>query len=209
MARHHPYGSVSADMSAHLVFRTPTSGWLATNSKASGIHLYRTTNGGDSWQRLRISSPKDMSLSTNIAGPSFSSDGQKGLLLVQYATTTGGSSIAAYQTQDGGQVWTLVHSALRIPPKSLVQAPATVSDQVAWFWINSYLEKTTDGGANWTRVAVGAPSRLSDKDMARSMVLVNSAAAWVVNERTQPDQRPFRSELLTTTNGGATWHRIN
>jgi photosystem II stability/assembly factor-like uncharacterized protein len=101
--------------------------------------LYRTTDGGDSW---------DMTLVTSDTITSIVVDHQKPNVL--YAATRGPYDV--YKSTDGGDTWALIRS--NNPPfeepsgNLLVMDPHVPSHVYLGGW--GYIAETTDGGMTWS-----------------------------------------------------------
>jgi photosystem II stability/assembly factor-like uncharacterized protein len=115
-----------------------------------------------------------------------------------------GSKGALLATTDGGQTW----AVRRAPTEDTLRDVYFVNEQVGWLVCDrsiyllrtkeeprSYLLRTTDGGATWSRVeATGA-----DVDVLLTRVaFIDHSRGWAFGEM---------GALYTTTDGGASWKR--
>lgn len=180
-----------------VAFRTRRDGWLG------GRSLYRTTNGGRTWRRLRLPLPPgkgDPELpASHFAPPTF-----YGPRAFAAAGTRRGNRlvISVYATPDLGSHWTRrlqfdVRRGTYVGSDVLLSAPA---NGVAWVSAPSprpILYVTRDGGRHWAHDALRVPGA------AR---LWNVAALDGDTAIVQTDV-PGRSLTFVTHDGGRTWHQ--
>ena len=146
--------------------------------------LYVATDGGKTWQELTTFS--DWSLS-----PDF-------LSFVNASTGfIGSSSGYLAETSDGGRTFAVVSPAAPSAPP--VQALDFVSASDGWRIVAGEIQATHDGGKSWAVVPLGY-----DALAAR---LGSESTAWVIAAQHGTD--PNQSLLLTTSDGGRTWTRID
>lgn len=153
--------------------KNPNVVWVGTgenNSQRSvgfGDGIYRTRDGGKSWENLGLKEsehigriaidPRDSNVVYAAAqGPLWRSGGDRGL----------------YKTADGGKTWTrILHvsddtgiNEVHIDPRdpSILYASAYQRRRHVWTLINggpeSAIYKSTDAGATWRKIAAGIPS---------------------------------------------------
>jgi photosystem II stability/assembly factor-like uncharacterized protein len=115
-----------------------------------------------------------------------------------------GSKGALLVTTDGGQTW----AVRRAPTEDTLRDVYFVNEQAGWLVCDrsiyllktkeeprSYLLRTTDGGASWSRVEVTG----ADVDVLLTRVaFVDNSRGWAFGEM---------GALYTTTDGGASWKR--
>jgi photosystem II stability/assembly factor-like uncharacterized protein len=112
-----------------------------------------------------------------------------------------------YLTTDGGATWSKGKVPGDVPPSTLQHvlfvdatngwAVAGDPDDEETFGL---LLHSTDGGANWKRVAVDTKQALTD------VYFVDAQHGWVVGQSIDPaSDTPGPSQILATSDGGATW----
>jgi photosystem II stability/assembly factor-like uncharacterized protein len=185
------------------------AGWV----EADALHaprsepLYRTLDGGRSWQRLaRVPTGCQLDFVDERHG-----------WCAAIGSALGSASVALYRSADGGSSWTLV-SRTAVPP-----APSTPGslpfgcDKVITFtsptvgWASSfcnggspYLYTSRDGGSHWhalpqVPLPAGAPTRagegigVPDVDGARVTLAVEIAGS------------PGATAIATSSDGGKSW----
>lgn len=130
--------------SVRLSFATPSDGWLevqtVSSSNFSNANLYRTTDGGVTWTKLKI--PIAGAITFVSADDGFVSGGVTGGDL--YATTDAGSSWQAV-TLPGEPAGEIYGPAFTSLTDGLV---SVTSPSVNGASITVY--RTTDGGSTWT-----------------------------------------------------------
>lgn len=192
--------------------RNPKTVWVGTgeswvrNSVSVGDGIYRSNDGGDSWQRLGLEKteriarvavdPADSSKVFACAlGPLFNDSDERGV----------------YVTRDAGKTWekTLAGAPdtgcadLSLDPKDgkIVYAALWQHRRSPDFFNSggpkSGLFKSTDGGATWRKLAKGLP----EGDLGRIAVEVSPAKSSVVYASVEAK----KSGLYRSEDGGETW----
>ena len=171
--------------------------------------LYRTTDGGTSWQKVLF-----VSDSTGVVDLVLRPDQPSTLLAAAWerirrpaAYRYGGITCGVYKSTDGGDTWALAGGGLPVPSENLgrigislcAAQPAVMhaiyADRTGNF---AGLWRTTNGGVSWTRTT---DSALSD--------VYSSYGWWFGNCRTHPvdPNQVFvlGLDFYRTTNGGSSW----
>ena len=164
--------------------------------------IYRTQDGGGSWERLRTGTEKslyDISFADEQNGWAV---GRRGFII---------------NTKDGGETWTRQH-APRVPVRHIFSVHA-VSAQIAWAvgdWGARY--KTDDGGKTWQDLSLLVKETdptfqyLSEDDLEafrrgdkvyddtylNDVFFLNEMQGWIAAEY---------GILYYTEDGGESWHR--
>jgi photosystem II stability/assembly factor-like uncharacterized protein len=202
-----PPGKLDVYFSA-LDFVSADQGWIAETkasnspSQVGPTVVYRTTDGGRTWQRQ---------LSWDGPGPEqvrFSADGKQGLVV-------GRGGVPLFQTSDGGATW----ERMSLPPAATQVAQLYFLDSREG-WVISYLNEatpgfagvfnTTDGGRTWTQTA-----RLDvNKDFSYGpggslqgqLVFRDSSTGWFVGSNYSGTNIPVvELHLFVTSDGGRSW----
>lgn len=171
--------------------------------------VYRTTDGGASWQRVLF-----VSDSTGVVDLVIRPDSPRTLFAAAWERMRhvrhyryGGPTCAVYKSTDGGDSWSIVGGGLPAPgansgriglalctsqPDNLY---AVYADKTGYF---AGMYKTTNGGSNWTRTTDGALSNV-----------FSSYGWWFGNCRVSPvdPNRVFvlGLDFYRSTNGGSSW----
>ncbi len=90
-----------------VVFRDTANGWLTGYSMGNAIYVYRTKDGGLTWDFQQLSIPNGY---TAIGGsaqsyPAIFFDNKKGLMPIYLGKATSGINLFFYITADGGDNW--------------------------------------------------------------------------------------------------------
>jgi len=190
-----------------LHFVSANEGWIAeskaSNSLAGPTVLYRTTDGGRSWQRR---------LTWDGPGPEqvrFSADGKGGLVV-------GRGGVPLFRSSDGGASW----ERMSLPPEASQIALLYFLDAREG-WVVSYLNEatpgfagvfhTTDGGQHWTQVARLDVNKqfsygLVGGSLQGSLMFHDSSTGWFIGGTVSGTNIPIVApHLYITHDGGKTW----
>ncbi len=169
-----------------------TTGWI-TGSIAipNFVYLYRTQDGGVSWQQQSLPSPFPI----QATQPPMFFSASEGLLPVTFSTPQG-PSFAIYATHDGGATW-----SSSTPLSMMTGTWDFLTMQQGWVVgaNGSSLNETSDGGQHWTAIAPSANfQHISQLDF------VSAPEGWAIS--TPPPAAPV---LLKTMDGGQTWVQVS
>ena len=153
-----------------------------TEASAGSLGVWRSVNGGATWQRVLM-------MTSGATSISMTEDANGVLYLGVYTVgTLGNASIC--KSSDGGAHWTTVYydsTARHVHCVTVDLANgyvyATVGDQRVWPWYTSYVIRSTDGGASWKQI-LSLPQMLA-------VVAVDSVAA---NGTLVPSARLFATD---------------
>lgn len=209
----------------HDVWATPTGAiassaflngevaWIVGWVKQGSAHpspsepLYRTRDGGKSWQRLtHVPNGCQLDFVDQLHG-----------WCVQISAAAGSEGFDAYRTLDGGSTWTLASS---LGPNDSGAIPRDVpfgcdktitftSPSVGWIssWCNGgsyYLFTTDDGGSQWQRRQVPLPPGTSTLDEGSGLGRP-VAAGDNVAVSARIGGMPETTAVATSADGGLTW----
>jgi photosystem II stability/assembly factor-like uncharacterized protein len=169
-----------------------TTGWITGNIATNTVYLYRTQDGGVSWQLQSL--PSSSFAPVQTLPPVFFS-ATEGLLPVTFFNGEG-SGLAFYATHDGGATWS--HST---PLSAAGSAWDFLTMQQGWVVgaNGATLNETSDGGQRWTPITPSANFRnISQLDF------VSAQEGWAISTTT-----PSAPVLLRTMDGGQTWAQIS
>lgn len=192
--------------------------WVGTgegnprNSAGVGNGIYRSLDGGESWEHLGLERserihrviihPHDpLTVYVGAMGPAWSDGDQRGV----------------YKTTDGGATWERVLyldqrtgvADLVMDPKNPEKLFAAMWSFRRWPWFfesggpGSGLFVTHDGGRNWRRL--GEADGLPAGDLGRIGVAIAQSDPEVVYALAEAE----RSELLRSDDGGSQWRTVS
>ncbi|MEL7426265.1 MAG: glycosyl hydrolase [Bacteroidota bacterium] len=196
----------------------PAVVWVGTGENVSGRHVgwgdgvYKSTNGGKSWQQMGLESsehigkilidPRNSDVVFVAAeGPLWSSGGERGV----------------YKTQDGGANWTLVLAIdedtgvtdLEFAPgdPDIIYAAAYQRRRHTWALLaggpNSGIYKSSDNGDSWRQVKTGLPAG----DMGKIGLGVTPANPNLVYATIEADSK--EKGFYRSSDQGESWEKRN
>jgi photosystem II stability/assembly factor-like uncharacterized protein len=118
-----------------LNFINQDTGWMYSSVCLDGYKLFKTTNSGNTWAPLQISSDNIINMNYSVIDESN--------IMVTAANSDFVYSI--FKTTDGGINW----SSNLISMNGNAGAVHFVSPQIGWIKVNSDLYKTTNSGGSW------------------------------------------------------------
>ena len=172
-----------------LSFVDPLNGWVGGSTPQDGfIWLYRTEDGGLSWEHQNLSMPPSYEFAqASVDAPLFFAGGQ-GLLPVQLRYEE--SATVFYRTIDGGENW-LVTTPVATRGKYAV---ASATEIIVWDG-SSEIYSSLDGGENWT----STPSDWHPADTLRALDFVSATHGWAISDE---------AGFFRTVNGGMSWEKL-
>jgi photosystem II stability/assembly factor-like uncharacterized protein len=210
-------GAIAVDPLRHETVWVGTGESWTRNSVSIGDGIYKSTDGGASWQNMGL--PESERISRIIVHP------QKGDIV--YACVPGklwsdSADRGVYKTTDGGKTWTLVLkgpnlstgcAGLSMDPKEPDVLMAGMWDFRRRGWTSrsggdgptassgSSLQRTTDGGKTWTALTKDANQGLPPGPWGRIEVAYAPSDPKIVYAFIESKD----SALFASSDGGATW----
>jgi len=197
--------------------RNPNVVWVGTGennvlrSVSYGDGVYKSVNGGRSWENVGLKASEHIGKilidprNTDVVyvaahGPLFTSGGDRGL----YKTTDGGKTWN--RILDGGE-WAGVADVVMHPSNPDILIASTWQKvRRQWGYIaggpQSSLQRSTDGGATWTRVHTGLPS----EELGRIGLAISPVDPDVVYAIVEAAND--RGGFYRSTDNGITWNRM-
>ncbi len=155
------------------------------------IYLYRTKDGGASWEAVHVKPPDGYDQADfETRGPLFTSSSIAYLPVT--VSSQNGVMLAIYVSRDGGTSW--LQTPTFIPQGGAMDF---VSPQDGFVWNGSSFYVTHDGAQTWTTVAPD----VTFGDTFSGMDFVTTETGFVLTS----DVNGGRG-LYKTTDGGATWN---
>ncbi len=193
--------------------------WVGTgeiwtrNSVSLGDGLYRTKDGGSSWDKIGFEK------SERISGIEIHpEDGNTVYVGVLGALWSSSEERGVYKTTDGGKTWeNILYVDDTTGVSDLIMDPSNPNILYASMWefrrtawnfnsggTNSGLYKSTDGGTTWNKIHNGFPEgKLGRIGIAIAPSNPNRVYAVIESEQNK-DKGLYRSD-----DGGANWERTN
>jgi photosystem II stability/assembly factor-like uncharacterized protein len=210
-------GLSSAGDKESLQFASTTAGWLTAFSGTGAPLIWRTNDGGASWEQQSLSAPSGVYLAgdASLYTPEIFA-GDVALLAMDvslqpepngqpYVVPSEGypSALFVYTSRDGGRHWTGI---TRLPPIGSDQYPLVwkLLDPDHW-WVGTNRQdwRTSDAGRTWKRIEI--PATLSSLDFASPEI----GWAVVASAPSQPGSFARGSALLLSVDGGTHWSQVS
>jgi photosystem II stability/assembly factor-like uncharacterized protein len=152
--------------------------WVAASSKTdSNITVFRTNNGGQTWQPVRVSVDNLQTIYT-LSSINFINS-KRGWLMVQPDHGVNSEPAQLFSTTDGGATWTstAITWGSENPEKPIANSlpfGGTIffqNTEIGWltgsYATTTYKElyMTQDGGRTWKQQKINLPSSLSDGEL--------------------------------------------
>jgi len=193
--------------------------WVGTgevwtrNSVSMGDGIYKTTDGGKSWNKMGLEkSDRIASIQIDPKNPNTVYVGVLGALWGD------SQERGVYKTTDGGKTWNkILYVNEKTGCSELVLDPTNSSVLYASFWefrrtafsfnsggMNSALYKSTDGGATWNKIHNGFPTGQLGRIAVTIAPSKPSIVYAVIESEKAENKGIYRSE-----DGGASWKFLN
>jgi len=194
-------------------FFDPLTAWVAV-----GLFVYRTYDGGQTWQRAPLPG-QGLASQVTFAGVSqlFLLNAHVGWAVVGPVAAAGSEALDILQTSDGGASWrvlsvcdaTTVNNPAALPfagdktGLSFVNettgwvAGSTARNNFAWFYV------THDGGATWRHQAIPLPAGATQVSIFPPVFFNNTDGLL---HALIPGLEGQTSEIYVTHDAGASWH---
>ena len=194
----------------------PATVWVGTGENVSGRHvgwgdgIYKSTNGGKTWQQMGL--PKSEHISKILIDPSNS---EVVLVAAEGPLWSSGGERGVYKTTDGGKTWALVLEIdentgvtdLEFHPTNpaIVYAAAYQRRRHTWALLaggpKSGIYKSTNTGTTWQQVTKGLPKGDMGK-IGLAVTLANPSLVYATIEANQQEKGFYRS-----TDEGESWEK--
>lgn len=222
-----PALSPSRTQGGSVFFLNRSDGWTAAVVGPPGVGtthqsvvVYRTRNGGRSWQRSFSERAPAILSGGGITTLDFTS-ASDGWMLGVSSGAMGRQPKILYRTTNGGAEWRIVSSGTGYLPNSHPEADAIpeegsfnglsfLTPSVGWIALDQSLHtptyvalyRTTDGGAKWIRVFVPVPASLqNDYTVTEAPVFQKGKGTMVAYFGGTPES----IVTYATSSGGARW----
>jgi len=207
------FGDIAISRSNPNVMYAGTGEQQNRQSSSYGNGVYRSEDGGDSWSHLGLEETRHTGrVAIHPTDPNTVYVGALGNL---WAAS---EDRGVYKSTDGGRSWDKVlyvddHTGvidMVIDPRNPNTVYAATYQRLRTAWgfngggPGSAIWKSTDGGANWSRMEGGLP----DGDLGRIGIAIAESDPDVLMALVEsPDDR--EQGVWRTENGGDSWRRVN
>ena len=194
--------------------QNPSVVWVGTGENVGGRHvgfgdgIYRSRDGGHSWQNLGLAESEH--ISEIIVHPN---DSNVVWVAVQGPLWTSGGERGVYRTEDGGQTWTRTlgddqwtgATDLSLDPRdpNVLYAATWQRHRTVAAYVGggpgSGIHKSTDGGVTWRELTEGLP----EGDMGKIGLAQSPLRPDVLYAAIELDRR--QGAVYRSENGGEAW----
>ena len=183
---------VASDFLGPIVLLDRLHGWIAVNELSGGYAILRTSDGGNTWQRVERN---PLPMGDQVLALAFA-DRSHGWAV---GGNEGGGGGIIFATTDGGVSW----QRQLVTPAPLCCA-YFASDSRGWAGgYGGALLTTSDGGRIWRRQVSGTTMTLAD------ITFADPQHGWIAaNDLVVTLRQHMTGVLLATADGGATWQPL-
>lgn len=168
---------------------TVYAGLVIGPSVPGGAAVFKSTNAGDTWNRVTVGL-SDYAVLALAIDPRWPS--------TLYAGTDGQHGI--FKSENGGATWRIANQGLPIGSAATSLAIDPVSTEVVYAAAGGSVYKTTDGGDNWVAVGGGLPPSFTGQiviDPTSRLTLYLAA-----------DSEFYGGGIFKSVDGAATWRGL-
>lgn len=206
-----PSGLTETGYNILTYFLNEKNAWLQiadNNNYPNGGTLYRTTDGGITWQSFET---------PFSAGDLEFIDEDNGWILADLGVGAGSMAVSVFQTNNGGATWKRVYTndpnlegaSDTLPLGGIKVLLVPLDMQTAWIGGvvyapgELYLFRTDDGGNTWTPVEIALPEEAQENQFGvESLRFISETQGVLVIRMSSDHQELF---FYSTNDGGDTW----
>jgi len=181
-----------------IVFRDVDNAWVGGSVPMEDfIYLYRSVDGGTSWNRVEIPLPTEANRTFLETFTPVFVDPDHAFLPVRVMASDEDFRLAFYKSVDGGESWQYTSDVFNGRIFDFVDT------NYAWASDGWHLYHTADGAATWINASAGLPPG----EYLLWVEFLNSDQGWLL---TTPDPETIETtRLYVTHDGGISWSMIN
>lgn len=193
--------SVSGDIGAQVQFVDENNGWASMfNAQIRTGVLYKTTDGGSTWDLIHSLPATDETTYFNFTDPNNG-----------WMTTINDNPplFQISKTTNGGSTWTAQYIDTTPNADTLSSSGAMQFIDSNNGWVvgpNGRILKTTNGGANWELLN---NSGLGIYANSKCLFFLDVNNGWIGTNISDPNGSATQHIILHTNNGGQSWARQN
>jgi len=176
------------------------------------LNIFLSTDRGHSWKTVQLF-PSEFHEQTfnpfdrKVSRPIFF-DSQSGILTVSILDQTANVvQLFVYETNDGGQTWTLTGGPISIEQGDSEISFLSVHDAVYVCGVKFCI--THDSGNTWAVHDLGIDMPARDEHTYIQLDFVNPTTGWILIRVYDPQGLWQNSRLLKTVDGGLTWTELS
>jgi photosystem II stability/assembly factor-like uncharacterized protein len=209
---HVPTGQAVSIMKIHML--DASSGWGIGGLRQAQDHVFRTQDGGETWQDVTPPQPAPAAGEKTTAN-GFFRDASMAWIIYGSETVLPTPFLYLWFTRDGGATWQYSPIDTSISPESFIPWFIDFTDALHG-WLLLYLGAgmshnyvallgTTDGGLTWNTLVTPEDSVDIQGCAKTGMVFFDASDGWLARECKGLYPAPH---IMHTTDGGVTWERI-
>lgn len=189
-----------------MTFLDHDNGWVPLTPPDDLPHLYRTKDGGVTWQQVTLAVPDELEEQGLMlsSAPVFFEENQKAGWVSAISFRPDGKQLYGYFTQDGGDTWTLADfgkEALINNSKGYVSS--FISREEGWIVADGKVLHTKDGGSSWEIYKHSLlKEQMEQLSSPLALHFTSSQHGWLL----LGDEDGTKSVLMSTNDGGQHWN---
>ena len=196
-----PFGRIpSGGLKSGITFSDLQTGWISGSAPIESIYLFRSLDGGQTWQEAPLPLPDEVAMPGTSSPPEFFSE-DLGVIGVTVYTGDDTVGLLFFWTRDEGKSW---------QPSAVLEGNAT-----AWDWLDELhgyvaevndagqtrLHTTRDGGLSWE----ATPLELA---YLHKIEFVSVQVGWAICGWQDAPWTGCAGDLYRTEDGGGSWEIV-
>jgi photosystem II stability/assembly factor-like uncharacterized protein len=212
---HIPVGRKINIVYIHMI--DPNLGWGIGNLPQSSDHIFRTKDGGNTWQDVTPPQPDPAANIQLRASGAFQDAASAWVVFSQDAPGSPAQPVLIWYTHDGGSSWKYGMLDTSNNLFEFFSASDLVFEDGQHGWLLAHvgagmmhdyvsIAATTDGGITWQFLLSPTSDNYNLACFKNGMAFVDAKTGWLAVDCNGVDPQPY---LYRTSDGGSTWQELD